>query len=292
MTGAGPGPRFGLAELGRFLEIQNLGLNLPFAVAFLLVAATGRPSLVTVGWILVAFVAARNAGHSFNRWADRDLDAANPRTRHRAIPSGRLAPRSALLIAAASAGVVMLAAFFLNRFALLLAPLALAVVFGYSYSKRRSSLTTAYLGVVEAIVPAAVYVAVDGALPLAALVAVGAFFAWGTAFETVHSLGDLESDRALGLRSLPLWLGPDRSVVLVAGLHTAALALLALYGLASSLAAPYFVGLAAMAALVLVTDLGLARRPISATVPFRRHFVLGALFLAATAVAVYLPGVR
>ena len=84
--------RGGARELGRFLEIQNLGLNLPFALAFLFLAARGVPNLVTIALVVVAFVAARNAGHSFNRWVDRRLDAANPRTQARALPSGRTEP--------------------------------------------------------------------------------------------------------------------------------------------------------------------------------------------------------
>jgi 4-hydroxybenzoate polyprenyltransferase len=289
VTAAGPTPRFSVGELGRFLEIQTLGLNLPFAVAFLLVASGGRPSLVTVGLILVAFVAARNAGHSFNRWLDRELDAANPRTRGRALPSGRLSPSSALAIAVGSAAVVLVAAFFLNPLAFYLAPVALALVFGYSYSKRLSSLTTTYLGFVEAIVPGAVYVAVRGALPLASFFAIGALFAWGTAFETIHSLGDLESDRALGLPTLAVRFGPARSIGLVAALHAGGLALLVTFGLASRLGPAYFLGLAGMAAIVLVTDHALAQRPSEAKVPFERHFLLSLVFLAGTAIALYLP---
>jgi 4-hydroxybenzoate polyprenyltransferase len=285
-------PRFGVRDLGRFLEIQNLGLNLPFAVAFLLVASSGRPSLVTVALVVVAFVAGRNAGHSFNRWLDRSLDAANPRTRDRALPSGRLSPASALAVAAASSAVVVAAAYLLNPLAFVLAPVALALVFGYSYSKRVTAFTTAYLGLVEAIVPAAVYIAVEGTLPTVALVAVAALLAWGTAFETIHSLGDLASDRALGLFSLPLRLGPAGSVRLVVVLHAAAFALLVAYGAAAHLGGLYDVGLAGMIALAAATDLSLARRPEAPRVPFERHVALSLVFLAGSAAALYLPFAR
>ncbi len=292
MTAGSASARFGLRDLGRFLEIQNLGLNLPFAIAFLLVASAGRPELATVALVAVAFVAARNAGHSFNRWLDRSLDAANPRTRDRALPSGRLTPASALLIAAASSGVVLLAAYLLNPLAFLLAPVALALVFGYSYTKRVTTFTTAYLGLVEAIVPAAVYIAVDGTLPAVALLAVAALLAWGTAFETIHSLGDLASDRALGLHSFAVRLGPVRSVRLVVALHAAAFALLVAYGVAARLGGPYDVGIAGMVALAAVTDRALARRPEEAKVPFERHVALSLFFLAGTAAAIYLPFAR
>jgi 4-hydroxybenzoate polyprenyltransferase len=282
-------PRSWPRELGRLLEIQNLGLNLPFALAFLFLAARGVPSVRVVVLVVVAFVAARNAGHSFNRWVDRRLDAANPRTRDRALPQGRISGSVALAIAAASGAVLLVAAFLLNPLAFALAPVALAVVFGYSYTKRVTSLTTGVLGFVEAITPAAVFIAVRGALPPAVLLAVGGLFAWGTAFETVHSLGDLASDRALGLYSLPVRLGVRRSVVLVVTLHAAALVLLGLFGDLLGLSAPYYVALGGIAILAAVTDHGLASRPENVRVPFERHFAMGLLYLTGTLLALFAP---
>ena len=285
-----PGPSPGrLRELGRFLEIQNLGLNLPFAVAFLLLAARGLPSLWVVLLVVVAFVAARNAGHSFNRWADRRLDAQNPRTQGRALPSGRASPTFALAITAVSGAVLIGAAYLLNPLAFLLSPIAFALVLGYSYTKRVTALTTAFLGLVEGVVPAAVFIAVTGTLPAAVLLAVGGLLAWGTAFETIHSLGDVESDRALGLRSLPVRLGVPASVRLVPVLHAAALVLLALFGLALGLPVPYYAGLAAMAVLAGITDRSLARAPTSSRVPFERHFALGAIYLTGVVLALFVP---
>ncbi len=278
-----------LYELGRFLEIQNVGLNLPFALAFLVLAAGGIPSLWVVFLVLVAFVSARNAGHSFNRWADRDLDAANPRTRGRAIPSGRRSPASALVIAAVSGAVLIFTAYLLNPLAFVLAPVALAIVLGYSYTKRFTILTTPFLGFVEAVTPGAVFIAVQGTLPGFVLLAVGGLLAWGTAFETVHSLGDLESDRALHLQSLPARIGVLASVRLVPALHAVALGLLALFGFALELRLPYFAGLGAMAVIALATDLSLARSPTSSRVPFQRHFVMAALYLAGVLLAVFVP---
>ncbi len=280
-----PPPR----ELGRFLEIQNLGLNLPFALAFLLLAANGLPSLWTLFLVVVAFVAARNAGHSFNRWADRALDARNPRTEGRLLASGRVAPAFALGFAAANGAVLLVAAYLLNPLAFVLAPVALAIVFGYSYTKRVTTFTTAFLGLVEAITPAAVFIAVEGTLPPSVLLAVGGLLAWGTAFETIHSLGDLASDRALGLFSVPVRLGPERSARLVPALHAVALALLAAFGVARGLAVEYYVALAAMAAIAATTDRALVRDPGATRVPFERHFALGAIFLVGVVAAVFFP---
>ena len=283
-------PALGPARsLGRFLEIQTLGLNLAFAVAFLLLASNGRPSAWSLLWIVVAFIAARNAGHSFNRWTDRRLDAANPRTRDRALVTGRFSSAFALGFCAANAALLLIAAYLLNPLAFVLAPVALALVLGYSYTKRVTSFTTAFLGLVQAITPAAVYIAITGALPPVALLAVAALLAWGTAFETIHSLGDVESDRALGLFSVPVRWGVPASVRLVPTLHAAALALFIVFGFALHLTSAYFAALAAMAILVTITDRELARNPTQARIPFQRHFALSLFYLIGVALAVYVP---
>jgi 4-hydroxybenzoate polyprenyltransferase len=282
------GDRLSPAELGRFLEIQNLGLNLPFALAFLVMAARGVPPLVPTVLLVIAFIAARNAGHSFNRWTDRDLDAANPRTQQRALVTGRISPRFALGLVVINAAVLFLAAFALNRLALLLAPVALAIVLGYSVTKRWSPLTTVYLGLVESITPAAVFIGLTATLPSYALLAVVALLLWGTAFETVHSLGDLETDRRLGLPTLPGWLGRRRSLALVPILHASALLLFAAFGFFDHLGWPYFVGLAAMAATTAAVDLSLAGDPSRSQRPFRLHFVLGGIFFAGAVLAIFL----
>ena len=278
-----------LRELGRFLEIQTLGLNVPFALAFVFVAAAGLPRLLPFALIVVAFVAARNAGHAFNRWTDRELDAANPRTALRALPAGRLSPAFALVTTALSSAVVLAAAWLLNPLALALAPVALALVLGYSYTKRVSSLSTAFLGLVQAVTPAAAFVALDARLPLAALLAVGGVFAWGTAFETVHSLGDLTIDRQLGLHSLPTRLGARRSVALVAALHGTALALLTVFGLAEGLRLPYYLALVAIGIGVVLTDRRLASNVQDVRPTFQCHFLFAALYLAGVVVAVFVP---
>ncbi|MGB6441953.1 MAG: 4-hydroxybenzoate octaprenyltransferase, partial [Thermoplasmata archaeon] len=257
--------------------------------AFLFLAASGLPSLRLVVLVVIAFVAARNAGHSFNRWADRAIDARNPRTRERLLASGRGAPAYALAFCAANATVVVVAAYLLNPLAFVLAPVALALVLGYSYTKRVTTFTTAFLGLVEAITPAAVFIAVRGTLPLPVLLAVGGLLAWGTAFETIHSLGDLASDRELGLHSLPVRLGAAGSARLVPVLHAVALGLLALFGLALGLTPAYYAALGVMAVLAAVTDRSLLLRPTETRVPFDRHVALGIVYLVGVLLAVFAP---
>jgi 4-hydroxybenzoate polyprenyltransferase len=281
------GRRNPLVELGRLLEIQNLGLNLPFALAFLLVALHGLPTLPTFLLIVVAFVAARNAGHAFNRWADRDLDALNPRTQARALVTGKTSAPFALGPAGVNAAVLAVAAWWLNPLALLLVPVALAIVLGYSYTKRVSALTTVFLGLVEGLTPPAVYIAVLGTLPPAALAASAALLLWGTAFETIHSLGDLEADRASGTYSIPVRLGVRRSSELVPVLHAGALALLAVFGAWSRLSIAFYLALAAMAAVVASIDARFLQRPTEAVRPFRAHIALGFIFLVGVVLSLF-----
>jgi 4-hydroxybenzoate polyprenyltransferase len=287
VTAATPQPRGRLAEFGKFLEIQNLGLNLPFALAFLLAASNGLPTAWKFLWIIVAFVAARNAGHSFNRWVDREQDRNNPRTRDRALVTGRASTAFALGVAAASAAVLLIAAYFLNPLTLVLAPVALLLIFGYSYSKRVTTFTTVVLGLVEAVTPAAIYIAIQAALPITAVVAVFGMLCWGTAFETVHSLGDLESDRKLGLYSIPVKIGQERSLLLVPVLHALALGSFAVFGWLNHWGLVFDGALALMGVVAAAADIRLFRRPTDARIPFQIHFLLSALFLVGTAAAVF-----
>jgi 4-hydroxybenzoate polyprenyltransferase len=277
-------------ELGRFLEIQNLGLNLPFALAFLLAAAHGVPRWQTFALVVVALVAARNAGHAFNRWTDRDLDALNPRTQSRALVTGRLSPGFALGVTVASGAVLVGAAALLNPLSLALSPVALALVFGYSYTKRYTSFTTVFLGLVEALIPAGVFIAVTGTLPVVAVVAVFAILAWGTAFETIHSLGDLSTDQSLGLYSLPRRIGARASFAVVLALHAVSLLLFAAFGELEHYGWPFWAALVVMTALVMGSDARLFGHLERVRVSFQLHFVLALMFLVGVALALAFPG--
>ncbi|MCI4351106.1 MAG: putative 4-hydroxybenzoate polyprenyltransferase [Thermoplasmata archaeon] len=287
MTEAAPGARFGLRDLGRFLEIQNLGLNLPFAIGFLLLAAHGLPSLRTLLLIVVAFVAARNAGHSFNRWVDRGYDARNPRTQGRALVIGRTSPAFAVGFTVLMAAVFVLAAALLNPLAALLAPLALGAIFLYSYTKRFTAVTTAYLGFVEGITPAAVFIAVTGTLPWAGVAATLAILAWGTAFETIHSLGDVEADHRAGLHSIPVRIGVRPAIRLLPLLHGVGLLLLAAVGYLLRLNIVYFLGIVGMTVVASIIDAAISRDPARTDRPFRLHFLGGAFFLVGVAGALF-----
>ena len=163
------------------------------------VAVRGR----TIGWIVVAMVAARSAAMAFNRWADADLDAANPRTRSRAIPAGLLTRQFVLGFTVVAVAVFLLAAGELNRLTLDLSPVALVVLLGYSYLKRVTRWSHLGLGLALGLAPAAAWIAVRGSLDPRILVLTAAVTLWAGGFDVLYACQDYEHDRAAGLHSLP-----------------------------------------------------------------------------------------
>lgn len=184
------------------------------------------------GWrifvlILVAMVSCRSAAMAWNRIADRDIDALNPRTKVRAIPAGLLSLRTANLYFYGSVVLFFGAAAMLNGLALALAPLALLVTLGYSMTKRFTPLCHYVLGLGLGIAPAAAWVAVTGALEWPVVALSGAVLFWTAGFDIIYSLQDEEFDSGLGLRSLPQTLGKARALGVSRASHLAAIGLLA-----------------------------------------------------------------
>jgi 4-hydroxybenzoate polyprenyltransferase len=199
---------------------------LPFALLAALLAAGGVPAPRTLLWIVIAMVGARSAAMSFNRIADHDLDAKNPRTASRELPSGVLTRRYAALFCAGSAALFVLAASQLNRLCLLLSPVALAIVLGYSLTKRFTALSHLVLGLSLAIAPVGAWIAVTGAVaPLPVVLGLAVVF-WVAGFDVIYSLQDEAFDREQGLRSLPSRLGGRRALLVSALFHAAALGFL------------------------------------------------------------------
>ena len=175
---------------------------LPFALTAALLAAHGLPALRTIGWILVAMVAARSCAMAFNRWADAELDAANPRTRGRAIPAGLLSREFVLGFTLLTAVVFVLAAAALNRLTLYMSPLVLLVLLGYSYMKRITRWSHLVLGLALGLAPTAAWIAVRGSLDPRILVLTCAVMLWAGGFDVLYACQDFEHDRAAGLHSL------------------------------------------------------------------------------------------
>ena len=180
---------------------------LPFALCGAMLAAGGWPSVHQFLWIIIAMVAARSAAMAFNRWADAAIDGANPRTSTRALPAGHLSPAFVISFVVVASAVFVLAASQLNRLALLLSPVALAVLLLYSYTKRVTRWSHLVLGFALGIAPAAAWIAVRGSLDPRILLLTAAVTFWVGGFDVLYACQDYDFDRGAGLHSLPRYFG-------------------------------------------------------------------------------------
>src|ERR1700756_5100066 len=172
---------------------------LPFALCGAMLAAGGLPTAHQLGWIIVAMVSARPAAMAFNRVADAAIDAANPRTRTRALPAGTLTPAFVVTFVVVSCAIFILAASQLNRLTFLLSPVALAVVLLYSYTKRFTRWSHLVLGFALGIAPAAAWIGVRGSLDPRILVLTAAVTFWVGGFDVLYACQDYEHDCEAGL---------------------------------------------------------------------------------------------
>jgi 4-hydroxybenzoate polyprenyltransferase len=223
---------------------------LPFALTAALLAAHGLPAMRTLFWILVAMVAARSCAMAFNRWADAELDAANPRTRSRAIPAGVLSRTFVFGFTCVAALVFLIAAAELNRLTLFLSPGVLVVLLGYSYTKRFTRWSHLVLGLALGLAPAAAWVAVRGSLDPRILVLTAAVSLWVGGFDVLYACQDYEHDCAAGLRSLPQSLGIPAAFWVARSMHAAMLGLLIWFGALFHFELAGWLGIAAVALLL------------------------------------------
>ncbi len=215
---------------------------LPFALTGAVLAAGGWPSLRVLGWIIVCMVGARSAAMAFNRLVDAEIDAVNPRTAARALPSGLVSKSFVVTFTLVSAGVFFLGAAMLNRLTLALAPLALAIILAYSYMKRVTRWSHLVLGLALGIAPAAAWIAVRGSLAPRAALLTAIVLLWVGGFDVLYACQDFEHDRRAGLHSVPqafgvrgaFWIAramhAAMAVLLFVMLHAFGLGLLALIG--------------------------------------------------------------
>ncbi len=208
---------------------------LPFALTGAVLAAGGWPPLRVLGWIVVCMVAARSAAMAFNRLVDAQLDAANPRTKMRALPAGTLRPGFVAGFIVVAAAVFVFGTWRLNRLALELSPLALIVVLAYSYMKRITRWSHLVLGLALGIAPSAAWIAVRGSLDTRIIVLTAAVLLWVGGFDVLYACQDFEHDRTAGLHSIPQAFGLERAFWIARAMHLGMLALLgwmvALFGL-------------------------------------------------------------
>jgi 4-hydroxybenzoate polyprenyltransferase len=210
------------------IKFEHSVFALPFALTGAMLASrpAGWPSWREVFWLVVAMVGARSAAMTFNRIADLKFDAANPRTRERALPTGRLSLRFAAGFTAISSAMLILAAFELNRLAFELSPVALAILLLYSYTKRFTVFSHLALGFCLGMSPVAAWIALRGDVSAAVLALGAAVTLWVAGFDVLYACQDVEFDHALGLHSIPKRFGIARALWISGGMHAAMLGLL------------------------------------------------------------------
>jgi 4-hydroxybenzoate polyprenyltransferase len=250
MNATQPAQRSTLLTLLDNIKWEHTIFALPFAYLGAVLAAGGLPGLSALFWITLAMVGARTAAMSFNRAIDSRLDAANPRTAMRPIPAGRLSVRATVIMALASLLLLLLAAAQLNVLCLLLSPIAVAALAGYSYTKRFTWLCHFVLGFTDGIAPAGGWLAASPAVTLPMVLLACAVAVWIAGFDIIYACQDVGFDRTHGLHSAPARFGIPAALRLSTALHVLMVALLVGLGLSLGLGWIYYLGVAATAGLL------------------------------------------
>lgn len=280
-----------LGLVGDAVIFRHTLFSLPFALAAVLLETAGKPPLAKLLLIVAAAASGRNLANALNRLIDRDIDARNPRTAGRHLPSGRLESRDLVLFSAAMGAVLLASAAALGWLCLALLPLAGIAVFGYSYTKRFTALCHFWLGATCAIAPMGALVALSGRLFVPRyFVLSGAVALWVAGFDILYALQDIEVDRREGLHSVPALLGAKGARAVAALSHLGTLAGLAALPFLWPLGPAYWAGFAAAAALLAgehLVALGGTERHIRIAA-YGINEVIPLVFLAAVALDVYM----
>jgi len=275
----------GLTRFLRLIRFSHTIFALPFALGALLVATHGRPTLRLLSLVLVCMVTARTAAMLFNRIVDWSLDQRNPRTAGRHELISRLA--AVLLLVLSSEGFVAAAAL-INHTTLFLSPLALGIIFFYSFTKRFTATSHFFLGLALAVAPAGAWIAATGQLALAPLLLGAGVIGWVAGFDLIYATQDLEFDRQEGLRSLVVRLGIPRALRLAQFLHLVMFVVLLAFGLSASLGLVYFCGMPLVAGALIYEHRSAARLDLAGInrAFFQSNAFVSAVFLGSVLAAV------
>ena len=218
---------------------------MPFAfVGFFMAVANFNYELNTKTLILVVLdmIFARNAAMAFNRYLDRDIDSMNERTTVREIPAGKIKPNEALFFVIINSLLFLISTFFINKLTFILAPIALIVILGYSYTKRFTPLCHLILGMGLALAPIGAFLAVTGKFELLPVIISFVVFFWVAGFDIIYALQDEEFDRKNNLKSIPVLLGKKNALLLSMLLHIAVIILLLYAGIYAKYGLMYWLG--------------------------------------------------
>lgn len=263
----------------RFIRFSHTIFAMPFALGAMLVAAQGPPPWRLVGLIVLAMVFARTAAMVFNRVVDWEIDKRNPRTIERHMLMSR---NGAIALLVATGAAFVATTWFINRLCFWLSPLALAMVFFYSLTKRFTSFSHFFLGLALAVAPVGAWLAVRGRFDLAPLVLALAVLLWVAGFDMIYATLDMAFDRSAGLHSWAVKRGVEGSLAWAQGLHAAMFAVLIVFGLVAKLGAGFGASLLVVAGALAyehrvarLRDVGAVNRAF-----FNANAVVGVAFVA------------
>jgi 4-hydroxybenzoate polyprenyltransferase len=232
------------------IKFEHTIFALPFALIGALLAGNGLPTAWQIFWIITAMVGARSAAMTFNRIVDIDFDRLNPRTSSRALPSGSLSMRFAVLFTVCMSALFIVSAAMLNEIWLYLSFPVLLILFFYSYTKRFTALSHLFLGIAIGAAPLAAWLAVRGEFAWPPVLLSGAVMFWVAGFDVIYSLQDEEFDRNQGLLSLPARLGIGPALAISSACHLATVVLLAITANMTNLGGIAYAGIALVAAIL------------------------------------------
>ncbi len=244
-----------VSKYASLVKFQHTVFAMPFALLSYVYALASDDipfELLLLVKILLCMVFARNAAMGFNRWADRRIDAQNPRTASREIPAGKISPASALLFVAANAALFVLTAWWINGLCLALSPAALFILLSYSYAKRFTSWSHLVLGVALGIAPMGAYIAVTGHFALLPMILSAAVITWVGGFDILYAMQDVAFDREHSLRSIPARFSPAASTAISIALHLVSVYAVSIIGLFLKAGLLYWTGSALFVALLII----------------------------------------
>jgi 4-hydroxybenzoate polyprenyltransferase len=271
--------------------IQHTLFSLPFAASALLLETGGILPTVKLLWIFLAIIGARNAANALNRLIDHRLDAKNPRTEGRDLPSGRLKRLDLWLFAIGCLLLFIVSTFMLNVLCLVLLPVALAMVFAYSYTKRFTALCHYFLGATVAIAPMGTLLAVNGAFKPEYFVISAAVALWVGGFDIIYATQDIEFDREQGLHSIPAKFGAKKALFIASLSHLVSFTLLIFWGTFYQVGPLYYVGCILVGVLLVFENALVAPGRLKHVTLAAYHIneIVSVMFFVFVALEVYLP---
>lgn len=235
----------------KMIKISHSVFALPFAFTGAFLAASGIPSFNKLFWITVAMIGARSGAMGLNRIIDRKIDAENPRTKGREIPSGKVRVRDAIAFTFISLAAFVFAAYNLNPLCLKLSPIAIAVLILYSYTKRFTWMAHFVLGIAISAAPLGAWIAIRGTFDWEIMPLSIAVVFWIAGFDVIYALQDIGFDRSYGLHSIPQKFGIKKSLSLSRIFHFITWSLLAITGILFNLNVVYWIGMLFVAVLLI-----------------------------------------